>query len=265
VRVDAKDALSAVRSGDGFLHVRVPAGVHQVELSGPVPRSQAFTLALGTAPHHVTAEHKGYLIDGLRDDGRAEGSLSLRREVDQTAEEQEAAQGLVQWFEVRRELDLGIRFRIQTTVTRLGPATESALLRVPLLTGESVNEADLVSDPTGVIVELPRGENTRAFSSGMPPTPELKLTAARPAGTGSNIAPPISEVWVVAPSVLYRPSFEGIAPITLVSVGGTFQPEYRPFPGETLTIRTARLSGAEVGSVTTDSAQPTFTPGSRLV
>jgi len=35
-------------------------------------------------------------------------------------------------------------------------------------------------------------------------------------------------VVVVAPSVLYRPSFEGIAPIALVSAAGTFQPEYRP-------------------------------------
>ena len=264
VRIDGKDALAAVRHGDGFVYLRVPVGVHQVELAGPVPRSQAFTLALGTPPHHVSAEHKGYLIDGLRDDGRAEGSLSLRREVDHPAEDQEAAQGLVQWFEVRRELDLGIRFRIQTTVSRLGPATESALLRVPLLDGEAVNEADLVSDASGVIVELPRGESTRSFSSGMSPKPQLKLTAATPAGSGSNIARPISEVWVVAPSVLYRPRFEGIAPIALVSAAGTFQPEYRPFPGESLTIHAERLSGAEGDSVTTDRADATFTPGSRM-
>ena len=64
VRVDGRDAFAAVRSADGFLHVRLEPGVHQVELSGPVPHNQAFTLALGTPPHYVRAEHKGFLIYG---------------------------------------------------------------------------------------------------------------------------------------------------------------------------------------------------------
>jgi hypothetical protein len=263
VRVDRKDAPAAVRSADGFLHVRLAKGVHQVELSGPVPRNQAFSLALGTPPHHVRAEHKGFLIDGLREDGRAEGSLSLRREVVESTDNP-TSQSLVQWFEVRRELELGIRFRVRTTVTRLGPASDSALVRLPLLPGESVSEAGLVSDRNGVVLELPRGEHAKSFASGIAPVASLKLTAAQPSLGAGPVGQPFSEVWVIAPSVLYRPRFEGIAPVSHVGEGGSYQPEYRPFPGESVTIHAARLSGAEGVSVTTDSARASFTPGSRM-
>jgi hypothetical protein len=264
VRVDGKDALAAVRSADGFLHVRLEQGVHEVELSGPVPRTQAFTLALGTPPHHVRAEHKGFVVDGLRDDGRAEGSLSLRREVAASSADEATSQSLVQWFEVRRELELGIRFRVRTSVTRLGPANESALVRLPLLPGESVSEAGLVADRDAVVLELRRGESVKSFASSLAPAPSLKLSAAQPKAGEGPLAQPFSEVWVVAPSVLYRPSFEGIAPIAYVGPNGSYQPEYRPFPGESVTIHAARLSGAEGASITTDSAMASFTPGRRM-
>jgi hypothetical protein len=264
VRVNGKDALAAVRSEDGFLHVRLEQGVHQVELSGPVPRTQAFTLALGTPPHHVSAEHKGFIVDGLRDDGRAEGSLSLRREVGTSGNDETTTQSLVQWFEVRRELELGIRFRVRTTVTRLGPASESALLRLPLLPGESVSEAGLVAERDAVVLELRRGESDTTFASTLAPVPSLTLRAAQPATAAGPLAQPFSEVWVVAPSSLYRPRFEGIAPLAHVSANGAYRPEYRPFPGESLTIHAARLSGAEGASITADSATASFTPGRRM-
>jgi hypothetical protein len=264
VRVDGKDALAAVRSADGFLHVRLEQGVHQVELSGPVPRTQAFTLALGTPPHHVRAEHKGFVVDGLRDDGRAEGSLSLRREVAASSADEATSQSLVQWFEVRRELELGIRFRVRTSVTRLGPANESALVRLPLLPGESVSEAGLVADKDAVVLELRRGESIKSFASSLAPVAKLKLSAAQPGAGAGPLAQPFSEVWVIAPSVLYRPHFEGIAPIAYVGPSGSYQPEYRPFPGESVTIHAARLSGAEGASITTDSALASFTPGRRM-
>jgi hypothetical protein len=264
ILVDGKDALGVVRSEDGFLRVLLAPGVHKLELSGPIPPSLAFTLALGDPPHQVRAEHKGFVIDGLRDDGRAEGSLSIRREVRQRAAEAESAQGLVQWFEVRRELELGVRFRVHTTVTRLGAATDSALVRVPLLPGEEVSEAGLASDHGSVVLNLPRGESTASYASSLAPVPELTLRAPKPSDAEGSQTLPLSEVWIVAPSVLYRPTFEGIAAILHVDAAGTYQPQYRPFPGETLRIRAARLSGAEGSSTTTDSAHVRFTPGTRL-
>ncbi|HEX6241029.1 MAG TPA: hypothetical protein VFZ61_09050, partial [Polyangiales bacterium] len=132
-------------------------------------------------------EHKGFVVDGLRDDGRAEGSLSIRREVSQGAEQASATQGLAQWFEVRRVLELGVRFRVHTSVTRLGSAAESALVRVPLLPGEEVSEAGLVADQGSVVINLPRGETSLSYASSLSPVPKLELRA--PAAGAKNGAP----------------------------------------------------------------------------
>jgi hypothetical protein len=264
VRVDGKDALAALRGEEGFLHVRVEPGVHKVELSGPLAQTQAFTLALGTRPHRVEAEHAGFVIEGLREDGSAQGSLSIRREITQGSDgDPISAQGLVQWFEVRREIELGVRFRLRTLVKRLGPAHEGALVRVPLLPGEAVSEAGLVSEKGSVVIDLPRGESERAFSSSLAPVAKLKLTASAPT-VGGPLARPFSEVWVIAPSVLYRVTFAGLAPVARVEARGRYAPEYRPYPKESLTINTARLPGAEGASVTIDKAEVTFKPGSRI-
>jgi hypothetical protein len=263
VRVDGKDALAALRGDDGFLYVRLEPGVHKVELSGPMSPSQAFTLALGTKPHRVEAEHNGFVIEGLRDDGTAQGSLSIRREISQGNDDPISAQGLVQWFEVRREIELGVRFRLRTVIKRLGPAHEGALVRVPLLPGEAVSEAGLVSEKGSVVIDLPRGESERVFVSSLAPVSKLKLTASAPS-VGGPLARPFSEVWVVAPSVLYRVTFAGLAPVAHVDAKGRYAPEYRPYPKESLTINTARLPGAEGASVTIDKAEVTFKPGTRI-
>ena len=180
VRVDGAEVLAALRADDGFLHVRIEPGVHTVELSGPLPESQAFTLALGSPPHRVRAVHPGFVVEGLRDDGRAEGSLSIRREMRTASAEGATNQGLMQWFVVRRELTLGVRFRVRTTITRLGPKNDAALLRVPLLRGEEVEEAGLAENNGAVVIELPRGESEKTFSSSIAPTPKLTLKAAEP-------------------------------------------------------------------------------------
>lgn len=263
VRVDGKEASAALRGDDGFLHVRIEPGVHKVELSGPLAQSQVFTLALGTKPHRVEAEHRGFIVDGLRDDGTAQGSLSIRREISQGAEDSVSAQGLVQWFEVRREIELGVRFRLHTVVKRLGPANDGALVRVPLLPGEAVSEAGLVSEKGSVVIDLPRGESERTFVSSLAPVAKLKLVASAPT-VGGPLARPFSEVWVVAPSSLYRVTFAGLAPVSHVDAKGRYAPEYRPYPKETLTINTARLPGAEGASVTIDQAQVHYEPGARI-
>lgn len=263
VRVDGKDAAAALRGEDGFLHVRVEPGVHKIELAGPLAQSQVFTLALGTRPHRVTAEHNGFVLEGLSDDGSAQGSLSIRREISQSSDAPISAQGLVQWFEVRREIELGVRFRLRTLVKRLSPANEGALVRVPLLPGEAVSEAGLVSEKGSVVIDLPRGEIERSFVSSLAPVGKLKLTASAPTVSGP-LARPFSEVWVVVPSVLYRTTFAGVAPVAHVDAKGRYAPEYHPYPKESLTINAARLPGAEGASVTIDQAEATFKPGSRI-
>ena len=264
VRVDGADALAAARLDDGFLHVRVPPGIHTIELSGPVPPHRASTLALGgPTPHRVEAHGRGWVIEGLHADGTSEASLELRREVSTSSEPGDGEQALTQWLEVRRELELGLRFQVRTTVTRLGPAHESALLRLPLLPGESVTEAGLNNEAGSVVITLPRDERAFSFVSTIAPQSRIELVAAQPTTQGVLVHP-YSESWLVRPSTLYRVRFEGLAPVTQLGPEGRFEPLYRPWPGEKLTVFAERLEAALGASVTIDAAELRFRPGSRI-
>ncbi|MDB4985558.1 MAG: hypothetical protein JWN04_736 [Myxococcaceae bacterium] len=263
IRIDNEEAVAAARLEDGFLHVRVPPGIHILELSGPIPESRASTLALGSpTPHRVEAHGRGWVIEGLHADGSSEASLELRREV-ASSNQASDEQALTQWLEVRRELELGLRFKVKTTLTRLGPASESVLVRLPLLPGESVNEAGLSSDNGSLVVTLPRDEQSFSFASTLQPRARLELTAATPSEAG-ELKHPYSEIWQIRPSSLYRPRFDGIAPVTQLGPDARYAPTYRPWPGEKLTVYAERLEPADGSSVTIDGAELRFTPGARI-
>lgn len=264
VRVDGADALAAARLDDGFLHVRVPPGIHTLELSGPVPPHRASTLALGEpTPHRVEAHGPGWVIEGLHADGTSEASLELRREVSRDSQGNDTEQALTQWLEVHRELTLGLRFQLRTTVTRLGPASESTLVRLPLLPGESVTEAGLNHEAGSVVLTLPRDERAVSFVSTLPQQSQIQLVAAQPTA-GGVLVRPYSESWLVRPTTLYRVRFEGLAPVTQLGSDKRYEPLYRPWPGEKLTVFAERLEAAQGESVTIDAAEVRFRPGSRI-
>ncbi|MET0285309.1 MAG: hypothetical protein ABW352_12595, partial [Polyangiales bacterium] len=262
VRLDGAEAFTSARFDDGFLHVRVPAGIHRLELSGPVPSNQAWTLALGgPAPHRVEDEAKGWVIEGLHADGTAEPNLELRPEVVSTQKEA-GAQPLVQWLEVQRELELGLRFQVRTTITRLGPATEGVTLRLPLWTDESVNEAGLRAEDGHVLVNLPRDQTSVSFVSSLPPRNKLQLQAAMPLRDGV-LRHPYSEHWVVRPGPLYRASMDGLPALAQTDGAGDYAPSFRPYPGEQLTLFAERLAAESGASVTIDRVEFALRPGAR--
>ncbi len=263
VRIDGAEAFTSARLEDGFLHVRVPAGIHRLELSGPVPSNQAWTLALGgPAPHRVEAQARGWVVEGLHADGSAEPNLELRPEVTHTQKEAGAQQPLVQWFEVTRELDLGLRFQVRTTITRLGPAHEGVTLRLPLWTDEAVNEAGLRAEDGHVVVSLPRDQASFSFDSTIPPTNKLSIEAAVPLRDGV-LRHPYSERWIVRPGPLYRASLDGLPALAQTDADGSYAPSFRPYPGEHLDLFAERLAPEAGASVTIDRADFALRPGAR--
>jgi hypothetical protein len=265
LKVDGQPALAANPFDDNFLRVRLTPGLHAVELSGPLPASQALTLALGDAPHRVSARATGWVVEGLRDDGRAEDSLVLRREVEIDENGEERTQALAQWLSVTREFDLGVRFRVRTTITRLSPASESLLVKLPLLPGESVLDSGVTSDGKSATVELSRDEDTATLNTTLGVTKELALSAALPSAPNQTaITRPWNETWVVRCSALYHCSFDGLAPVSRSGDDGMLAFTYKPWPGEALKVRAERLDAAKGTSVTIDGAELNITPGSRM-
>jgi hypothetical protein len=267
VRVDGQDSFAATRLDNGFLYVRLTPGIHQVELRGPLPRGQSLTLSMGTPPQRVSVDAKGYAVEGLSPEGRVEGSLSLRREVDLPGgdDQEEVTQALPPWLLVRRELSLGVRFRVRTQVRRMGPSNTNVVIRLPLLPGEQVTENGFASENGVVVVELAPGQRETSFQSTLSTRAELTFRAAVPSPKAEGpIVHPYSETWQVIPSALYRVRFEGISPVTRVEADGGYAPVYRPWPGEELRVFAHKLEAAPGASVTIDRAELELSPGTRM-
>ncbi|MFO0711370.1 MAG: hypothetical protein U0353_16085 [Sandaracinus sp.] len=260
VSIDGAPTRSLTRLDNGFLHVRVPVGAHQIVLEGPVTGRDAVTLAFGRAPRALDVDVEGWEASGHTSDDRVSESIQLRRTLESQGTETEARSDLPAWLEVQRTLDIGVRWTVQTTVTRRSPANAPTVARVQLLPGERVTDSGVTVEGGQVLVTLGQQDTQTSWTSVIDPSDSLVLTA--PSDGARN------EVWVLTCSPLWHcatPTAEagGLSPTTQ-GPPGVWQPMFHPWPGESLTVSFARPEAAEGQSLTVDSARLDVTPGVRL-
>ena len=256
VTVDGRDEAGLLRHHDGFLYLRLEPGVHRVRLEGPIPMRDALTLAFVDPPRSMVVDADGWEVEGLRADGRVSETIQLRRTV-RSGDDGEAEQApLASWLVVTRRLDVGVRWTLQSTVERVTPTGTAVVIRIPLLEGESVTDAGVITERDEVVVTLGRDDTTRTWTSVIEPREELTLTA--PADVRW------SETWTLACSPIWRCAADGLAPVSHES-GGMWEPTYRPWPGESLTLAFARPEAATGQSVTIDNATLKWEPGVRML
>jgi hypothetical protein len=255
LRVDGAEAHMVVLD-DGFLHVRLLPGVHTVEARGPLPSQDTLTLRLGDAPAHIRVQRKGYEVTGVRDDGTADESLELRRTLraTTTANQQSESSSLPPWLTLTRELDLGIEFRVHTTLKRQTPIGTAVVVHVPLLEGESVNDSRLQVDGREAIATLGPDEAEFTFDSGLMQRTDINLVA--------NAVGPYSELWRVRCGQVWQCTTELMVPVARTEHGQAVT-LFRPWPNERLRVRIDKPKPAEGQSTTIDSARWRLQPGIR--
>jgi hypothetical protein len=254
LRLDGAPAVAVARLADGFLRLRLPRGVHRVEAEGPVPPGDSFTLQFGDPPRRARAEAPGWDVSGLRTDGPADPSILLTRRLPgrggATTEGRYAP-----WLEVTRTLGFGVTWTVETRVRRATPVGAPVALRVPLLPGEAPTRADLVVEKGEVAVSLGGDEEETAWQSTLEQSPQIVLRA--PEGR------PWSEVWRLQCSPVWSCAAAGLPPVSRLAEG-VFAPEYRPWPGESVTVSLAHPQGVEGQTLTIDAVTLEATPGRRL-
>ncbi len=250
--VDGKPAVALSRQSDGFVHLRLEPGVHQVSLEGPLPPDPAFTLQFGMPPRRLEAEALGWRIDGVRPDGSVEGSVQLVRESGGAATTLEPSP----WVEVHRFLDLGFPWKVRTELRRLGPVDRPLNLRLPLLPGESVTDDGFVVSEGAIQVSLGRDVGSVQWLSTLETVPELSLVA--PAGV------PWTEIWEISCSPVFSCATEGFPPLEHVREGD-WSPLWRPWPGESLKLTVSRPEAAAGQTLTIDSAAAIYKEGPRFL
>lgn len=245
------------RDSKGQLWLQLDPGKNEVELIGPVPARQSFQLSLTPLkPHFVEVHAEGWRVDGLHENGIADDQLQFTRESAEKEASAELEMGsLPPFVQVERTLLLGLDWQVETRVTRLTPTGTAAVLEIPLLPGESVTSEEIRVNNGKALINLAPQQRAISWLSVFTKQDAIQLTAAE---TTSH-----SEVWRANISAIWHIEMEGIPVIHHQDQSGRWLPEWRPWPGESVTLHLNRLSGVLGQVLTIDRSQLSVSPGQR--
>jgi hypothetical protein len=259
VLLDGQPARAMLRDAAGVLFLMVPKGVHQVVLEGALPARDTVSLALPLRPFRVEAQAAGWQVDGLFEDGHAEDDLQLTRVSVAGAGDAEGASlqpaALPPFLVVERTLELGLTWQVHTQVKRLSPAGSAVMLAVPLLPGEAVTTESVRVEGGKALLNLGPQVSELEWTSSLEPRSPVVLAA--PKGVAWT------EVWRLSVGPTWHFEASGLPPVHTGQPQEERTPEYRPWPGEALTVALSRPVGVGGQTLTVDGSSLTVTPGVR--
>lgn len=259
--VDGQPYGGLSRSDDGQLWIQVGPGVHQVLIEGPLPDQETVQIALPLKPHFATAQVEGWTLGGIHEDGEVDDNLQLTR-LQRSAETLPSGAkaggngALPPFILVERHLVLGLTWEVVTRVIRVTPAGTPIVLEVPLLDGESVTTSGMRVDQGKVTVNLSPTATELEWRSVLTESKKIELKATE--------ASHWMEVWQLDVSPVWHVELKGIPRIHHSNDEGVWLPEWRPWPGEAVTIEVSRPEGVEGPTLTVDQSTLELTPGFRF-
>lgn len=245
------------RADGGTLWLRLPAGRHELTISGDLTGLAGLQLPLLLRPHRVSADTPGWLLTGVDEQGQAAEALQLLRQqatVTGEAARSTDQQALPPLLIVRRTLRLGLDWDVETSVERVGVTHTAVVVAIPLLDGEAVTGEHIRVADGKVQISLAPGQTQAGWTSRLPVTKSLKL-----------IAPEVRdavEVWRFDISPIWHAEFSGIAPV-LHQEADWRLPTYQPWAGETVELAVTRPAAVQGQVLTLDHASLQIAPGKR--
>lgn len=258
VEVDGKSAQALIRSEEGQLWLALDAGQHNVTLTGPLPAREKIEIPLTFKPHRVEFTGTDWRVEGIGENGQPDRQLRLIREInDADIHQKLESQGLPLpgFVEVERTLDLNLDWHVSTVVRRLTPNEHPLTMEIPLLSGESMLTGDLTARDGKVAISLSPGQSEARWESTLSQQSIVTLTAP--------ITDQWTEIWRLNASPTWHIQPEGIAVVHHQSASGQWQPEWRPWPGESVTLTISRPTGAPGNTLTLESSELMLRPGER--
>ena len=253
VLLDGEPAQALLRHQNGQLWLSVSKGIHQVQIAGPLAHRNTVQLPLPLKPHFVEINAKGWRVEGLHENGVADDLLQFTREqTDDKLADLEMG-NLPPFVQVERTLLLsGLDWQVETRVIRKTPLGSAIKLEIPLLLGESVTSEQIRVEGGKALINLSPKQSQIGWVSVFDKQDTITLTA--PNNTKS------SEVWRLNASALWHVKTQGI-PVVHHQTEGRWLPEWRPWPGESVSLHISRPDGVKGQVLTIDRSQLIVTPG----
>ncbi|OQW93827.1 MAG: hypothetical protein BWK79_09115 [Beggiatoa sp. IS2] len=256
VWLNGEPASGLWRNSEGQLWLNTTKGIHQIQLVGTLPTRHTIQLSLPLKPHFIETQIQGWRIEGLHENGLADDSLQFTREQGQEMPIAELEMGnLPPFVQIERTLLLGLDWQVETKVTRLTPLGSAVVLEIPLLPGESVTSEDIRVHEGKALMNLSPDQEEITWISVFNLQETVELIA--PESINST------EVWKLDASAIWHVQVEGIPVIHHQDTEGRWLPEWRPWPGEKVTLHLSRPQGVSGQVVTIDRSSLAVSPGQR--
>ena len=259
VLLDGASGAQVVRSGNQLLWIRVPPGRHDVVLRGGSGGADSFEIAFSTPPRVIEADADGWFVAGIKDRRLLSGSLQLTR-----LQSEQADDGSPSWennrfptfVNVTRTIELGLDWRVTTTVNRIAPTQGGLTIELPLIDGETVITEGITVADGKALVSMNPTQTSVTWQSNLPRTSPTELTSA--AGM------PWKESWYVAVGTVWHAEFSGVPESESGSSGASVRyAEFHPRPGESLDIDASRPEAAEGTTLAFDEVSMSIQQGAR--
>jgi hypothetical protein len=255
VRVDGQPRRNILRTPDGVMWIELDAGVHEIQLSGPLNASDSQELFFSERPHRIVLATSGWDAAGVVDGKLLAGSISLTRIKKDGEEKTLSSDRFPSFVRVSRQIAFNLDWTITTTVQRRAPATGSITVEIPLLEGESVVSERVEIRDGKVIAALPANGGSFSWSSRLERADSLRLNATEGSGW--------TETWLLTTSPTWHIDFAGVPEVQAVSVGAYWVAEFDPLPGEVLDISVTRPAAVAGDTLAIDNVQITSNIGKR--
>ena len=255
VIVDGQPAQGLSRS-NGQLWLRVSAGTHDVSVEGALPNRESVQIALPLKPHHVEVNVDGWTLEGVHEDGLADDHLQLTRAIIEGNDRKGsalAAGTLPAFVRVERTLQIGLNWQVNTRVVRVTPVGTAVVLEVPLLRGESVTTPEIRTVAGKVLVNMAPDATDVTWQSVLREESPVQLVAPKIAAW--------AELWRLDLSPIWHATLEGLPVVH--SDASARLPEWRPWPGEAVSLSLLRPAGLSGQTLTIDSSSYEVRPGLR--
>jgi len=256
---DDRPAEGLLRDSQGQLWIRAVEGVHRIILTGIAPHSATVQLPLPLRPHRVIVSGSDWDVKGIQPDGQPDASLLLSRKVRAGVPETEATEmRLPHFLHVERAISLGLSWQVTTTVTRVTPTGAPVSTLIPLLDGESVTSSGIRVENRRAVVNMDPQATEVQWISSLEENPEIHLMAPQ-----SLDGPSWIETWILDAGPIWHCDLAGIPVIHHQDASGIWKPEWRPWPGESVTITVSRPRPIAGQRITVDQTALNVTPGER--
>lgn len=254
VSLDGQSEAPLLRQND-CLWLVVPPGVHHATVAGLLPEVTEWQWSFLLKPRRVSVDAPDWNVTGIRENGVPEAQVFLRRE-------QPVAAGAANYDQrdfhpillVERRLEVGLKWQVVTSVSRLSSPGTAVSVQVPVLPGESVLTSNVEVQNGQVQIQLSPGQRDFTWQSELPVGEPIQLDAPQ---TEQWV-----EQWQLVTSPVWNVALPELSPV-YEAQQQELVPVWHPWPGESITLTFSKPQAVSGEMVTVQQVRHEVSLGSR--